>query len=192
MYRSRILCHRYRPGFRAASSSQPGGRPQDSSKVIMNNFDTRNITPVTHEVTCARPQGITSDEVNKSLTRFPLQIKMALRFSCSGSSHQPPRSSILQSSFIMSDSDGELDLLDQDQPVQKIGEHELRTSPLVTRDAIARSYQFSQRGLLGSVLSVHASGLPPKTSDPRIYLNLDAPSSGLVCGVQVSLSCLQF
>jgi hypothetical protein len=85
----------------------------------------------------------------------------------------------------MSDSDGEFDLLDPNHTVQTIGEHELKTSPLVTRDAIGVSEQFAQRGLLGTVLSVHANGLPARTVDPRIYLNLDAPSSGLVCGVQV-------
>lgn len=87
----------------------------------------------------------------------------------------------------MSDSDGEFDLLDLDQIVPDIGEHELKTSPLVTRDAASVSGRFSQKGLLGTVLSIHADGLPAKTMDPRIYLNLDAPSSGLVCGVQVSL-----
>jgi len=92
----------------------------------------------------------------------------------------------------MSDSDGELELLDLDQTVQTIGEHELKTSPLVTRDVIALSEQFAQRGLLGSVLSVHATGLPHRTVDPRIYLNLNTPSSGLVCGVQVSAMCRTF
>jgi hypothetical protein len=85
----------------------------------------------------------------------------------------------------MSDSEGEFDLLDPNHTVQTIGEHELKTSPLVTRDAIGMSEQFTQRGLLGTVLSVHAKGLPGRTVDPRIYLNLNAPSSGLVCGVQV-------
>jgi len=89
----------------------------------------------------------------------------------------------------MSDSDGEFDLLDPNHTVQTIGEHELKTSPLVTRDAIGVSEQFAQRGLLGTVLSVHANGLPARTVDPRIYLNLDAPSSGLVCGVQVRTFC---
>ena len=87
----------------------------------------------------------------------------------------------------MSDSDGELDLLDTNQIIRTIGDHELKTSPLVTKDAVDISNGFPQRGLLGTVLSVHADGLPSNTIDPRIYLNLDAPSSGLVCGVQVSL-----
>lgn len=87
----------------------------------------------------------------------------------------------------MSDSDTELDLLDVEHVVHAIGDHELKTSPLVTKDAnTAVSNSFSQRGLLGTVISVHAKGLPPTTNDPRIYLNLDAPASGLVCGVQGS------
>ncbi|KIM21769.1 hypothetical protein M408DRAFT_29280 [Serendipita vermifera MAFF 305830] len=86
----------------------------------------------------------------------------------------------------MSESDDEFNLLDLDQTFPEIGEHELKTSPLVTKDASSISERFSQKGLLGTVISVHADGLPEETIDPRIYLNLDAPSSGLVCGVQGS------
>jgi hypothetical protein len=92
-----------------------------------------------------------------------------------------------QPSSAMSDSDGELDLLKSSQTVRIMGEHETKTSPLVTRDAVLLSDQFAQRGVLGTVLSVHADGIPGNTIDPRIYLNLNAPSSGLVCGVQVRL-----
>lgn len=83
------------------------------------------------------------------------------------------------------DSDLELELLARDDGVQIFGEHEVRTAPLITRDATTLSGKFAERGMLGSVLSVHASDIPFKTKDPRIYMNLDAPSSGLVCGVQV-------
>lgn len=83
------------------------------------------------------------------------------------------------------DSDCELGLLSPDDDIQIFGEHELNTAPLVTKDVANLSNGFVQRGLLGKVLSVHADGIPLKTKDPRIYINLNAPSSGLVCGVQV-------
>ncbi|KAG8749489.1 hypothetical protein FRC14_001329 [Serendipita sp. 396] len=87
----------------------------------------------------------------------------------------------------MSDSDVELDLLTLDEDVQTFGEHELKTTPLATREAIeAQEDELEQRGLLGKVLSVHGDGLSPSVQDPRLYMNLDAPSSGLVCGVQGS------
>lgn len=85
------------------------------------------------------------------------------------------------------ESELELELLSLDPGPQTIGEHELKTSPLITYDAAKLTAdQFTQRGLLGGVLAVNASGLPPTLKDPRIYINLDAPSSGLVCGVQGS------
>jgi hypothetical protein len=83
------------------------------------------------------------------------------------------------------DSDCELGLLSPDDDVQIFGEHELKMAPLVTKDVANLSNSFVQRGLLGKVLSVHADDIPLKTKDPRIYMNLNAPSSGLVCGVQV-------
>ncbi|KAG8782690.1 hypothetical protein FRC19_007403 [Serendipita sp. 401] len=87
----------------------------------------------------------------------------------------------------MSDSDVELDLLSLDEDVQNFGEHEIKTAPLATREAIeAQEDGLEQRGLLGKVLFVHGNGLTPSVQDPRLYINLDAPSSGLVCGVQGS------
>jgi hypothetical protein len=83
----------------------------------------------------------------------------------------------------------EFDLLASEDDAQTFVQHEVQTSPLVSRDAldIGEHVHFAQRGLLGSVLSVHAKALPIKPHDRRIYMNLDAPSSGLVCGVQVSI-----
>ena len=69
--------------------------------------------------------------------------------------------------------------------------HSQVTAPMLARDALNVCYQdnwtnaFPQRGLLGSVLSVNRRGLAQNSKDPRIYINLDAPSSGLICGVQV-------
>lgn len=65
----------------------------------------------------------------------------------------------------------------------------LNLAPVVTRDAInARNKQidlFPQRGLLGSVYSVNQRRSAQNVSDPRLYVNLNTPSSGLICGVQV-------
>jgi hypothetical protein len=88
------------------------------------------------------------------------------------------------------DSDCELELLALDNGAQIFGDHELKTAPLVIRDVTSLSDGFVQRALLGKVLSVHSNGIPSRTQDPRIYMNLDAPSSGLVCGVQVSLDII--
>ena len=69
--------------------------------------------------------------------------------------------------------------------------HSLVTAPILTRDALDAYYRnnsvnvFPQRGLLGSVFSIHQRGSVQNSSDPRLYINLDAPSSGLICGVQV-------
>jgi hypothetical protein len=86
----------------------------------------------------------------------------------------------------------EFDLLASDyddDDTQSFVKHDVQTSPLVSRDALdfGDRVHFAQRGLLGSVLSVHAKALPVRPCDRRIYMNLDAPSSGLVCGVQVSI-----
>ena len=75
----------------------------------------------------------------------------------------------------------------EDEDSHSFVRHEVQTAPLVSRDALDVGEHFAQRGLLGSVLSVHSKALPGKPLDRRIYMNLDAPSSGLVCGVQVSL-----
>ncbi|PVF92780.1 hypothetical protein CPB86DRAFT_716798 [Serendipita vermifera] len=97
----------------------------------------------------------------------------------------------------MADLDLELELLALDDGIQIFGEHELKTSPLVSKDALdlsiasqadseQESEQFVQRGLLGKILSIHSEDLQHTPKDVRLYMNLDAPSSGLVCGVQGS------
>lgn len=81
----------------------------------------------------------------------------------------------------------EFELLGLDEEDHRMFEdHEVKTAPLVSRDAINLGERFPQRALLGSLLSIHSDGLPSLPEDRRIYLNLDAPSSGLVCGVQAS------
>lgn len=64
-------------------------------------------------------------------------------------------------------------------------DNEARNAPLMTKDAANIAQIFKQRALLGTILSVHQNCLHEKLCDPRIYMNLDVPSSGLVCGVQV-------
>lgn len=72
--------------------------------------------------------------------------------------------------------------------------HAQLTAPIVTRDALDiyphdnRVDPFPQRGLLGSVYSVNRQGLAQNSEDPRLYVNLNAPSSALICGVQVGVT----
>jgi len=78
-------------------------------------------------------------------------------------------------------SETELAFLDHaghsDLPSERRGtllDHQLTTSPLVTFSALEQhATAFPSRALLGT-----ASG-------ERIYLNTNAPSSGVICGVQV-------
>ncbi|KAI6105717.1 hypothetical protein EDD17DRAFT_308389 [Pisolithus thermaeus] len=68
-------------------------------------------------------------------------------------------------------------------------EHEVRTAPIITRDAyVAAGYheQTSQYGVLGRTMSIF-NGLTPYTPlDPRLYVNTNAPFSAVICGVQGS------
>lgn len=82
----------------------------------------------------------------------------------------------------------EFELLSLDNEEHSFVSHEVQTCPLVTRDVLDMGEKFAQRGLLGGVISIHGKNLRDKPQDRRIYMNLDAPSSGLVCGVQVSIS----
>jgi hypothetical protein len=55
--------------------------------------------------------------------------------------------------------------------------HQLITSPLLTYSALEhRAADFPSRGLLGTSAGI------------RVYLNTNAPSSVVICGVQVGLS----
>jgi hypothetical protein len=56
-------------------------------------------------------------------------------------------------------------------------QHQLVTSPLLTYSALKqRSSDFPSRGLLGT------------SAGDRVYVNTNAPSSAVICGVQVRLS----
>ncbi|KAJ3551358.1 hypothetical protein NM688_g4749 [Phlebia brevispora] len=89
----------------------------------------------------------------------------------------------VDSGFDHSDSE-ELQLLNHSALNERsTKDHELCTAPLVTRGAYLAAGAkdaFPQRGLLGAVVASESS------SDPRIYLNTNAPFSALVCGVQGS------
>lgn len=65
--------------------------------------------------------------------------------------------------------------------------HQIASAPLFTREAANLSGQTFQRGLLGTSVTIHSErDFPTAPNDPRLYLNLNAPTSGLVCGVQVT------
>ncbi|KAG1755860.1 hypothetical protein EDB19DRAFT_1663375 [Suillus lakei] len=69
-------------------------------------------------------------------------------------------------------------------------DHELRTAPIITRDAyVAAGYRegATQYGVLGSILSIHnKNNVPYKPVNPQLYVNTNAPFSAVVCGVQGS------
>ncbi|KAG6331058.1 hypothetical protein ID866_8032 [Astraeus odoratus] len=68
-------------------------------------------------------------------------------------------------------------------------EHEMRTAPLITREAfIAGGFQArtTQYGVLGETLSIHSKSGEYIPVDPRLYVNTNAPLSAVVCGVQGS------
>jgi hypothetical protein len=68
-------------------------------------------------------------------------------------------------------------------------EHELRTAPIVTRDAyVAAGYRdnMTQYGVLGRALHIFNKSQAYSPIDPRLYINTNAPFSAIVCGVQGS------
>ncbi|KAF8843192.1 hypothetical protein BDN67DRAFT_243117 [Paxillus ammoniavirescens] len=68
-------------------------------------------------------------------------------------------------------------------------DHELRTAPIVTRDAyVAAGYRehTTQYGVLGRAVSIFNKSQAYSPVDPRLYINTNAPFSAIVCGVQGS------
>ncbi|KIM68689.1 hypothetical protein SCLCIDRAFT_1208887 [Scleroderma citrinum Foug A] len=68
-------------------------------------------------------------------------------------------------------------------------EHELRTAPIITRDAyVAAGYhdQATQYGVLGRTMNIFNGSVPYSPIDPRLYVNTNAPFSAVICGVQGS------
>ncbi|CAE7198101.1 unnamed protein product [Rhizoctonia solani] len=86
--------------------------------------------------------------------------------------------------------EAEFSLLDIGMSNQPSGsdDHELKTAPLVTREALdlGVSEHIKQYGLLGQVAAVYSKSKSERFRDPRIYLNTNAPMSTVVCGVQGS------
>ena len=68
------------------------------------------------------------------------------------------------------------DDLGRDETDEMLLQHQLITSPLVNLTAVRHHAEaFPSRGLLGT------------TTGERLYMNTNTPSSGIICGVQVSL-----
>ncbi|QRV91360.1 AAA-like domain protein [Ceratobasidium sp. AG-Ba] len=86
--------------------------------------------------------------------------------------------------------EAEFSLLDIAGPSQPSGsdDHELKTAPLVTREALDMGVNehIKQYGLLGQVAAVYSKSRAERFRDPRIYVNTNAPMSTVVCGVQGS------
>jgi hypothetical protein len=68
-------------------------------------------------------------------------------------------------------------------------DHAVRTAPVFTKAALNVISEdiLPQRTLYGSVLSQCAPGFPEiiERRDAKLYMNTNAPFSGVVCGVQV-------
>ncbi|KAF5321273.1 hypothetical protein D9619_000751 [Psilocybe cf. subviscida] len=92
----------------------------------------------------------------------------------------------------------ELQLIDEDdassdENTQTLGDHDLNTAPLFTRDGYLRARQAgraTQYGVFGKIkdikLDLIYKGESEKVDEPRLYLNTNAPFSAIVCGVQGS------
>ncbi|KAI0080647.1 hypothetical protein K474DRAFT_1682401 [Panus rudis PR-1116 ss-1] len=68
-------------------------------------------------------------------------------------------------------------------------DHELQTAPILTRGAYLNAGFYAnntQYGVLGGVMSIYDQDTTDTPSDPRLYVNTNAPFSALVCGVQGS------
>lgn len=107
----------------------------------------------------------------------------ALRFH--GSPARPSR--------LSADIDPEDEILALDNPTDATrsipADHSVITAPVFTSDALRAVGEESlpQRALYGRVVSQHAAGFPEYVENAKIYVNTNAPFSGLVCGVQVRL-----
>ena len=88
-------------------------------------------------------------------------------------------------------SDPEFDLLGNDTVVDDFGVSEtdqgLKNAPIFTGDAFeaAGALVFPQRALYGRIMAQRAPGFPTMVNLPKLYINTNAPFSGIVCGVQV-------
>ena len=104
----------------------------------------------------------------------------------------PPAELDLPPFMMSSDLNPELALLIDDgmQTADGAEWHALRTAPIITGDAFAELGPdlVPQRAVYGQVLSQHAAGFPLHPQAPQLYINTNAPFSGMLCGVQVSLT----
>ena len=65
----------------------------------------------------------------------------------------------------------------------------LKTAPIITGDAFDAlgSSNFPQRALYGRILETSTRA---PVNSPKLYINTNAPFSGIVCGVQVRVDLL--
>ncbi|EKM56166.1 uncharacterized protein PHACADRAFT_145298 [Phanerochaete carnosa HHB-10118-sp] len=79
-------------------------------------------------------------------------------------------------------------LLSGDRPKDDATGHAFRTAPVFTGDALDAlgPAVLPQRAVYGRVVSQRADGFPSSPVSPVLYINTNAPFSGLVCGLQGS------
>ncbi|TFY69603.1 hypothetical protein EVG20_g3065 [Dentipellis fragilis] len=105
----------------------------------------------------------------------------------------PPESDVEEEISIISSVDErseEFELLDDEvHDTLAHGGHELKTAPLVTREAYAShrlENDIVQYGVLGKILGRTSQGSCSVPQDSRLYVNTNAPLSTFICGVQGS------
>ncbi|KAJ3549529.1 hypothetical protein NMY22_g852 [Coprinellus aureogranulatus] len=85
-----------------------------------------------------------------------------------------------------SSSDDESD----EEKLRKMSNHDLKTAPIFMREALAllssKSKISAQYGVLGKTIGIYDSDRVYTPSDPRLYINTNAPFSAIICGVQGS------
>ncbi|KAN0076806.1 hypothetical protein V8E55_010661 [Tylopilus felleus] len=81
----------------------------------------------------------------------------------------------------------ELEHLQKERDLSR--DHEVRTAPLITREAyVAGGFakMSMQYGVIGEALSIQSKSGVYQPVDPRLYINTNTPFSAVVCGVQGS------
>ncbi|CAE6448324.1 unnamed protein product [Rhizoctonia solani] len=180
------------PSLKRHRTLSGGGR--NSPKQGVRHRLSVSFSPHVH-VPGRGQSGNESDETTAGVARLrAMQDGAVLDDKASPKTPRPERPSSITSfttvKTIPDNFEAEFSLLDIGMANQPSGsdDHELKTAPLVTREALDMgvSEHIKQYGLLGQVAAVYSKSKSERFRDPRIYLNTNAPMSTVVCGVQGS------
>ncbi|KAF6762364.1 hypothetical protein DFP72DRAFT_878655 [Ephemerocybe angulata] len=77
-----------------------------------------------------------------------------------------------------------------EERLRRMSNHDLKTAPIFTREALAllssKSKISAQYGVLGKTIGIYDTDKVYAPADPRLYINTNAPFSAIICGVQGS------